>query len=94
MQTRTSMSLYYITNADKDSTGTITEVKASKDSTTAAGEIYSKRDMVALLEPTGRHTAKTWHNRKSEDVRVVDKKYLRSDANDTKADNLGELPKI
>lgn len=88
------MALFYITNADKDSTGTITDVKASKDSKTAAGQTYSKADMIGLLEPAGRNTAKTWHDQKSEDVRVVDKKYLRSDANNTKADNLGELPKI
>lgn len=28
-----------------------------------------------------------------EDVRVVDNRYLRTDANDIKADNLGELPR-
>lgn len=31
---------------------------------------------------------------KEAQVRVVDKKYLRSDANKTKKDNLGELPDI
>ena len=28
-----------------------------------------------------------------EDVRVVDNRYLRTDSNDTKADNLGSLPR-
>lgn len=88
------MALYYITNADKDETGTITRVKASKDSKTAAGEIHSKRAMIDLLDPEGRNTAKTWYLQKSEDVKVVDHRYLRSDANNTKADNLGNLPRI
>ena len=34
----------------------------------------------------------SWHE--GEDVRVVDNSYLRTDANNIKSDNLGELPEF
>lgn len=87
------MSIYYVTNADKDDDGVITDLKASKDSQTATGTIMKKKALIDLIENDG-HSAKTYTAGKSEDIRVVDKKFLRTDSNSTKADNLGSLPKI
>ena len=41
-----------------------------------------------------REDGPTWHAGKSAPVRVIDGRYLRSDANDTRADNLGDLPPV
>lgn len=87
------MSTYYVTNADKDDDGVITDLKASKDSQTATGTIMKKKALIDLIETDG-HSAKTYNAGKSEDIRVVSKKFLRTDSNSTEADNLGSLPKI
>ena len=87
------MSTYYVTNADKDKNDVVTDLKASKDSQTAAGTVMTKKALIDLIETDG-HSAKTYNAGKSEDIRVVDKKFLRTDSNNTKADNLGSLPKI
>lgn len=86
------MSLYYITHATTES-GAITKLKASQDARTALGQVMTKADMIRLLEH-GHHGAETWHAGKSAPVRVIDGRYLRSDANDTRADNLGDLPPV
>lgn len=86
------MSRYYITHATTES-GAITKLKASQDSKTALGQVLSKADMIRQLEH-GRHSAETWHGGKAAPVRVIDGRYLRSDANDTRADNLGGLPPV
>ncbi|MBZ5710074.1 DUF3892 domain-containing protein [Nannocystis pusilla] len=88
------MSLYYITNATKDSSGAIVRLKASEASPTVSGLVMSKADMIRLLDPPGRNTAKTYKDGRTADVRVNDGRYLRSDANDTRADNLGDLPPV
>ncbi len=86
------MSTYYITHATKDKNDVITTLKASKDSLTANGEEMSKSVMIARLNAG--HTARTWHLGKSEDVRPVGGRYLRTDANEILADNLGDLPPV
>lgn len=88
------MSPYYITHATKDSSGTILKLKASEGSPTVSGQVMSKADMIRLLESGRGNTAKTYKDGRTADVRVIDGRYLRSDANDTKADNLGDLPPV
>ncbi|MCY1059693.1 DUF3892 domain-containing protein [Nannocystis sp. SCPEA4] len=88
------MMIYYITHATKDSSGTIVRLKASEVSPSASGLVMSKADMIRLLDPARRNTAKTYKDGRTADVRVIDGRYLRSDANDTKADNLGDLPPV
>lgn len=58
----------------------------------------TKREMINFINANP-NSAKTkyyrygsWHV--GEDVRVVDNAYLRTDANNIKADNLGELPEF
>jgi hypothetical protein len=87
------MALYYITNASKDSNDTITVLRAASGSPHGLGERFTKAEMIALLE-TGLHTAKTYNLGRSADVRVVGGRFLRSDANDIQADNLGDLPPV
>ena len=88
------MSVYYVTHANKDSDGVITDVKTRKGSTTVSAESMSKSALIKLLKPLGSDTAKTYNTATgdSEDIRVIDGKYLRTDANNIKADNLGNLP--
>jgi hypothetical protein len=87
-----TMSIYYITNASRDNDGVITTLRAAKDSQAATGVVMRKSEMVAKL--TAGDSARTWNRGKSEEVRVVDGKYLRTDANGIKADNLGDLPPV
>lgn len=86
------MSVYYITHQRKDKDGVITDLYTRKDSSAGSGESMTKARLITLLKPLGTNIAKTYNNGLSEDVRVIDGKYLRTDANNTKADNLGNLP--
>ena len=57
----------------------------------------TKREMIDFINQHPNCT-KTKYNRygrwvEGEDVRVVDNAYLRTDANNIKADNLGSLPR-
>ena len=74
-----------ITNVDKDENKVITQVRIN------GGPIHIKEDIVTHIRLTD---AKYFVKGPQGDVpvRVVDGKYLRSDANDTLEDNLGELP--
>ena len=70
-----------ITHVRKDENGTITHVKIN-------GTLYLKESIVShMLIGNSRYYVPS-----GAIVRVVDNKYLRSDANNTKEDNLGELP--
>ena len=86
------MSVYYVTHARSDSNGVITDLNTKKDSTTAGAVSMTKSALIKLLKPLGNDTAKTYTATASEKIRVIDSKYLRTDANDTKKDNLGNLP--
>ena len=87
------MSVYYVTHARSDSNGVITDLNTKKDSTTAGAVSMTKSALIKLLKPLGNDTAKTYTaTGASEDIRIIDSKYLRTDANDTKKDNLGNLP--
>ena len=58
---------------------------------------YKKSELISLIN-THNYTVRTkylkygyWFD--GEDVRVIDNRYLRTDSNYIKADNLGELPR-
>ena len=58
----------------------------------------TKQQMIDFINKDSKNKVKTKYVRNSrwvegEDVRVIDNRYLRTDANNTKADNLGELPR-
>ena len=74
-----------ITNADKDERNVITQVRIN------GGSIYVKEDIVTHIRIAD---AKYFVKGPQGDVpvRVVAEKYLRSDANETPKDNLGNLP--
>jgi len=58
----------------------------------------TKKAMIDFINKDSSNRVKTKHVRygswtEGEDVRVVDNRYLRTDSNDTKADNLENLPR-
>lgn len=85
------MSKYYVTHQRKDKDGVITDIYTRKGTHDGNGESMSKTKLIKLINDGD--TAKTYTEKgASEDIRVIDGKYLRTDANNTKADNLGNLP--
>lgn len=84
---------------EQDSYGNeyIAKVKWTNDFHSAAINECSKREMIDFINKHPNVT-KTKYCRYfiwvvGEDVRVVDNAYLRTDANNIKADNLGSLPR-
>ena len=86
------MSVYYITEVRTDSNKVITDLNTRKDNPKAGAVSMTKSALIKLLKPLGNDTAKTHTATASEKIRVIDGKYLRTDSNDTKEDNLGNLP--
>lgn len=97
-----AMSVYYVTAVRTDSDGVITHLNTKKGDTSASDVTMSKSELITLLSSKDdKNTAKTWRVEfqsgrplqvLTEDIRVVDGTYLRTDPNSTKADNLGNLP--
>jgi hypothetical protein len=85
---------------EKDQHGceVITKMKYTSKLNEQATEECNKQGMIKFFNEDSKNKAKTkcyknyvWVE--GEDVRVVDDKYLRTDANNTKEDNLGKLPR-
>lgn len=73
----------------------ISSVKWTNDFYTRASNICTKQDVINFIENQhGQVQTKYYRNSgwiRGEDVRVIDHRYLRTDANDVKSDNLGNL---
>ena len=74
----------------------ISEVKGTNFLNATATDRYSKQAIINYIN--NGNPVKTKYYRYNgwnvgEDVRVVDNAYLRTDANNIKADNLGSLPR-
>jgi len=79
-----------ITAVRKDENGVITHVKVSVEidgKLVPDGERTKLEVIQAITQHRVHYTVPS-----GEEVRVVDGRYIRSIANDTKEDNLGELP--
>ena len=77
--------------------GYIAKVKYTSILSQQAKDECTKSQMINFINQNP-HCTKTkyYYNGRwveGEDVRVVDNRYLRTDANSTKADNLGNLPR-
>ena len=76
----------------------ITHLRWTNNFYEAATNICTKREMIDFINANPNCTKTKYRRYGSwqvgEDVRVVDNAYLRTDANNTKADNLGELPEF
>lgn len=75
----------------------ISEVRWTDNLNSKAYKSCSKHDMINFINQHP-NSVKTKYYRYGnwyvgEDVRVVDNSYLRTDANNIKADNLGNLPR-
>lgn len=84
---------------EKDSSGyeAIAAVKWTNELTVTATNFCTKAQMIEFINKNPNVT-KTKYKRNGsyvvgEDVRVVDNRYLRSDANNIKKDNLDNLPR-
>ena len=86
------MAIHYVTAKRNDSNGVITHLETRKDPTSANSEPKTKAELIKLIKPAGSDTAKTYNKGASRDIHVVDGEYLRTDGNNTKKDNLDELP--
>lgn len=86
------MAIYYVTAKRKDTNGVITDLQTRKDSTSADAVPKTKVELIKVIKPAGSDTAKTYNKGASRDIHVVDGEYLRTDGNNTKKDNLDELP--
>ena len=75
----------------------IAKLKWTNDLYSNATNECSKRDMINFINENPNVTKTKYFRYGSwavgEDVRVVDNSYLRTDANNIKADNLGFLPR-
>ncbi len=76
----------------------ISHVKWTNDFSTQAFKTCDKQSMIDFIEKQhGQVQTKYYRNGRwvvGEDVRVVDGQYLRTDANNIKADNLENLPEF
>lgn len=75
----------------------ISAVKCTNTLTQKATKVYTKQEMINFIKNNPNCTKTKYYDRwkgwtVGKDVRVVDNSYLRTDANDIKADNLGSLP--
>ena len=86
------MSELSIVAVRKDKNGVITHVKTTAiiDGKTVSGGERTKQEVIHNI--TNRKQDMCYTVPGGAKVHVVDGKYIRSDGNDTKADNLGELP--
>ena len=75
----------------------IAKLKWTNDLYTQAGKECTKAQMIKFVNENPNHTKTKYYRYgrwvEGEDVRVVDNRYLRTDANNIKADNLGSLPR-
>lgn len=75
----------------------IARMKWTNDLTTRAVSECTKSEMIDFINKNPNHTKTKYYSygrwAAGEDVRVVDNRYLRTDANNIKADNLGSLPR-
>ena len=75
----------------------IARMKWTNYLTTQATDECTKRQMIDFINKNPNCTKTKYyaygHWTAGEDVRVVDNRYLRTDANNIKADNLGSLPR-
>jgi len=76
----------------------ISDVKWTNELTEDATKECSKQQMIDFINKNPNVTKtkykNSWGNWQSgEDVRVVDNNYLRTDSNNIKKDNLGNLPR-
>ena len=75
----------------------IARMKWTNDLTTQATYECTKSDMIDFINKNPNCTKTKYYGYgrwpAGEDVRVVDNRYLRTDANNIKADNLGSLPR-
>ncbi len=75
----------------------IEKMKWTNDLNTNAVNECTKQQMIDFINKNPDCTkTKFYRNYRwvvGEDVRVVDNRYLRTDSNDRKADNLGDLPR-
>ena len=92
--------LYYIDEVKKtrgyDGYDVITILACTQDLNVKASKWYTKKQIIDYINAHPYSTVKTkyfrngsWHV--GEDVHVVDNEYLRTDPNNIKRDNLGEL---
>lgn len=76
----------------------ITRLKWTNDLYSPAVKECSKWQMIDFIKANPNMTKTKYLQRfgwvEGEDVRVVDNSYLRTDANNIKADNLGNLPRF
>lgn len=75
----------------------ISQLKWTNTLTEQATNICTKAQMISFINDNPdctktKYNSPIWGWREGEDVRVVDNTYLRTDSNNTKADNLGSLP--
>lgn len=75
----------------------ISQLKWTNTLTEQATNICTKAQMISFINDSPdctktKYNSPIWGWREGEDVRVVDNTYLRTDSNNTKADNLGSLP--
>ncbi len=79
-------------------TRVITNLKWTNSLNEQATKSCTKQQMIDFIKQNPNVTkTKYWKNNNwvvGEDVRVVDNSYLRTDSNNTKADNLGALPEF
>ena len=75
----------------------IAKMKWTNDLYSQATDECTKSQMISFINNNPNVTKTKYYRYGSwvvgEDVRVVDNRYLRTDANNIKADNLGELPR-
>ena len=75
----------------------IAKMKWTNDLYSQATDEGTKSQMISFINNNPNVTKTKYYRYGSwvvgEDVRVVDNRYLRTDANNIKADNLGELPR-
>lgn len=77
----------------------ISKLKWTNTLTEQASNTCTKRQMIDFINQNPNCTKTKYYSSwngwtKGEDVRVVDNSYLRTDSNNTKADNLGSLPRF
>lgn len=75
----------------------IEKMKWTNDLNSDAVKECSKQEMIDFINKNPNCTKtkfyRNWRWVVGEDVRVVDNRYLRTDSNGIKADNLGDLPR-
>lgn len=75
----------------------ISELKWTNDLNENAFQNCTKDELIAFINNhSGQaHTKYQWHGYwyDGEEIHVVDNRFLRTDRNNTKADNLGNLPR-